>query len=74
MDIETLILRETTPDNEHDKFYAKALREVYEVYHGKDKEELLELQKHARELHRTRGGTHYIVASCMVLMELLKEL
>lgn len=74
MDINELIKREAGSDSEHDKYYAEALKEAFQLYDGENKEKLLELQQVAREKYRHQGSTHHNVASCMVIMELLKEL
>lgn len=73
MNIDLLISKEAPSDSEHDISYANALRDVFELYQGKSKGELLELQKQARMLYRTNGNSHHAVASCIVISELLKE-
>jgi hypothetical protein len=68
-DIDNLVLKFAPSDNEHDKSFAAALREVADKYSGKDRNELLQ----AKELYRLRGTTHHAIASCLVLNDLLEE-
>jgi hypothetical protein len=72
-DIDNLVLKFAPSDNEHDKSFAAALREVADKYSGKDRKELLELQIQAKEFYRIRGNTHHAIASCLVLNDLLEE-
>ena len=75
MDIEALI-RSEAPEAEnsiHDSSYAKALKKAHEFYAGKGRDELIGLQRVAREEYRNRGSHHSTVAACVVLAELLKE-
>jgi len=74
IDIEQLILREAPGNTEHDKNYAAALRKALAAYKGKSRQELLKIQNIARSFYRENGNTHYAVASCIVLMELLKKI
>ena len=73
MDIENFIKKEAPSESEHDKCYAKALREVYVAYQGKSEAELIELQKLTRIFYKIKGPTHYAVASCMVLRSMIGE-
>ena len=72
MDIDNLIAREASDDTDHDKNYARALRQSYDQYHHLTGNELLGALDQARA--RYRGfPTHKMVADCMVLYELVKE-
>jgi len=75
MDIEALIRVEASDaeNSIHDFNFAMALRKAHELYAGKGREDLLGLQRVAREEYRNRGSYHSTVAACVVLAKLLKE-
>ena len=58
---------------EHNEAYAAAIKRAHELYDGLPQERLKQLLLTAREMARTRGMTHEIVAACEVIYELLEE-
>lgn len=75
MDIEKLIARECKNDNEHDKFYEKALRHSFNQYKNiKDLGTIQSCLKLARNRFAGSLSSHTTVADCMVLSEMEKEI
>ena len=56
------------------KIYEQCLRQSYEHYKNNSKDELLALQKEARERNRAQGSKNETVADCMIVYFLLEEL
>ena len=72
MDINKFIEKNAGGDSEHDKAYAKALKNAYDFNKNLSKEGLLFNQQMGRDLY-ARYGTHKNTAMCVITYELLKE-
>lgn len=70
MDINNIIMREAAGDNEHDRAYAKALKDAYVVYCGLDIVQLKHWQVIARKNY---DSSQEKTAACIILYELIKE-